>query len=216
MPRAKLPTKPVEYPSSDGTPMAETDIHRDLMVDLISRLRQWFSARQDAYVSGNLFVYYQEGDPRKVLAPDCFVVFGVPSGPRDTFKTWEEGAYPAVVIELTSKTTQREDLSAKFDTYQNVWQVKEYFLFDPLEEYLEPSLLGYRLSRGELRPVKPTKSVLLSKVLGITLSREGWRLVLRDPASGKELPTVEAAAAEAEIARLKAELAALRRGMNPT
>jgi hypothetical protein len=120
-----------------------------------------------------------------------------------------------VVIELTSKTTQREDLSAKFDTYQNVWQVKEYFLFDPLEEYLEPSLLGYRLSRGELRPVKPTKSVLLSKVLGITLSREGWRLVLRDPASGKELPTVEAAAAEAEIARLKAELAALRR-QHPT
>ena len=28
----------VEYPTSDGKPMAETDVHRDLMIDLIETL----------------------------------------------------------------------------------------------------------------------------------------------------------------------------------
>jgi Uma2 family endonuclease len=191
--------------------MAETDLHRILMVDLISRLQERYAGRKDVYVSGNLFVYYVEGEPHKVLAPDCFVAFGVPSGLRETFKTWEEGAYPAAVFEFTSKTTQREDLFNKFTTYQDVWRVKEYFLFDPYEEYLEPSLVGYRLTRGKLKQIKSAQGSVSSKVLGITLSRDGNRLVIRDSVSGKELLTPEAAKAEAEIARLKAEIAALRR-----
>lgn len=203
----------VEYPSSDGMPMAETDIHRILTVDLIARLQERYAGRKDVYVSGNLFVYYEEGKPHKVLAPDCFVVFGVPPGLRDTFKTWEEGAFPAVVFEFTSKTTQREDMFNKFTTYQDVWGVREYFLFDPYEEYLEPSLVGYRLTRGKLRQIKPVQGGIASKVLGITLTRDGNRLVLRDTTVGQELLTHEAARAkaEAEIARLKAEIAALRR-----
>jgi hypothetical protein len=132
-------------------------------------------------------------------------------GLRETFKTWEEGAFPAVVFEFTSKTTQREDLFNKFATYQDVWGVKEYFLFDPYEEYLEPSLVGYRHSRGKLKQIKSAQGSVASKVLGITLSRGGNRLALRDTESKKELLTPEAAKAEAEITRLKAELDALRR-----
>ena len=37
-PRQAAPKK-VEYPSSDGKPMAETEIHRDNMIDLIEALR---------------------------------------------------------------------------------------------------------------------------------------------------------------------------------
>jgi Uma2 family endonuclease len=199
--------------------MAESDIHRILMVSVIERLGARFASRTDVYVSGNLMVYYAEGQPKKFLAPDCFVVFGVRSGPREIYQSWAEGKLPDVVFEFTSKTTHDEDLKDKFQVYQNVWRVKEYFLFDPRDEYLKPPLRGYRLQRGELRPMKLTNGVLTSKVLGITLARDGTRLLLRDATTGHELLTAaeqQAATAEAEIARLKAELAALRRGANPT
>lgn len=197
----------VVYPESDGQPVAETDTHRDLLFGVVARLKAWFAGDPTVYVSGNLFVYYEEGNPLRVLAPDCFVAFGVGNHNRETYKTWEEGRFPAVVFEFTSRSTMREDLRTKLGIYQNVWKVREYFLFDPFEEYLEPSLLGYRMTRGELRPIKPVNGVLTSKTLGITLRRDGTRLILADAATGAELLTKE----EAEVARLKAELAALRK-----
>lgn len=196
----------VEYPESDGKPMAETDIHRDIMVDLIYRLKARYAGR-DAYVSGNLLVYYVEGDPQTSLAPDCFVVFGVRPGNRRTYKTWEEGKFPTVVFEITSRKTKREDQGTKFETYRDIWKVKELFLFDPTEDYLKPSLLGYRRSRGELKPIEPVGGKIPSKELGITLERDGTRLLLRESATGEPVMT----AAEAEVARLRQELDALRK-----
>ena len=99
----------IEYPESDGKPMAETDVHRKVMTDLIDRLIARYAHRDDMYVSGNLLVYYFEGKPEKCLAPDCFVVFGVPAGDRRTYKTWEEGKFPDVVFEITSKKTKKEE-----------------------------------------------------------------------------------------------------------
>lgn len=196
----------VEYPESDGKPMAETDIHRDIMVDLIYRLKARYAGR-DAYVSGNLLVYYVEGDPQTSLAPDCFVVFGVRPGNRRTYKTWEEGKFPTVVFEITSRKTKREDQGTKFETYRDIWKVKELFLFDPTEDYLKPSLLGYRRSRGELKLIEPVGGMISSKELGITLERDGTRLLLREAATGEPVMT----AAEAEVARLRKELDALRK-----
>ena len=75
------PPKPskdaVHYPESDGKPMAESDLHREIMVYIIHLLQRWLRGQQ-VYVSGNLLLYYEEGNPRKVVAPDCFVVWGVP------------------------------------------------------------------------------------------------------------------------------------------
>ncbi|HEV2946469.1 MAG TPA: hypothetical protein VGX70_03780, partial [Gemmataceae bacterium] len=53
--------------------MAESDLHRDWMVRIIELLVAHF-AGQKVYVSGNLLIYYVEGDPRKCVAPDAFVV----------------------------------------------------------------------------------------------------------------------------------------------
>lgn len=208
-------TKPIEYPSSDGKPMAETDDHRQAMVDLIARLTAHFAGRQDVYVSGNLLVYYEQGNVNRHLAPDCFVVFGVPNHNRDTFRTWDEGTVPSVVFEITSKTTRREDTRLKRAVYQDVWEVDEYFLFDPLEDYLDPSLQGFRRVRGAFQPIRPAKDgSLTSRRLGLTFSRDGARLSLRDPVTGETIRTNEerrAERAEAELARLKAELAALKK-----
>jgi len=177
----------IDYPDSDGKPMAETDIHRELMVDAIHRLRARYSKRKDVYVSGNLLVYYVEGDPRMCLAPDCFVAFGVPSGDRRTFKVWNEGTFPAVVFEFTSRKTKKEDTVKKFHIYRDAWKVKELFMFDPTEDYLKPSLIGYRLEEGELKPIQQVGDRIASIELGITLERDGTHLLLRDAKSRKEL-----------------------------
>lgn len=217
----------IDYPESDGKPVAESDLHRDCMYDLINRLVERYARERDVYVTGNLLVYYVEGNPYVSRAPDCFVAFGVPNRKRRTFKVWEEGTFPQVVFEITSQTTQQEDTLEKFRIYRDEWKVKELFCFDPTEEYLEPSLIGYRLVRGDYQPIKPVGGRVPSKLLGITLERDGTRLRLRDAKTKKELmlpETPEAKKAkraalelrakndqlQAELARLRAENDALR------
>ena len=50
---------PVEYPSSDGRPMAENDWQLHAMIDAISVLDRYFASREDVYVSGDLLIYYE-------------------------------------------------------------------------------------------------------------------------------------------------------------
>ena len=83
--------------------MAESDLHREVMFDLIHRLAHFYAGRPDVYVSGNLMVYYEEGALGRFLAPDAFVAFGVRPGVRDWYKSWEEGKLPDVVFEVTSQ-----------------------------------------------------------------------------------------------------------------
>jgi multidrug efflux pump subunit AcrA (membrane-fusion protein) len=90
--------------------------------------------------------------------------------------------------------------------------VKEYFLFDPLGEYLRPPFRGFQLIGGEYVPMAPSESGrrLHSEVLGLDLVAEGGTLRLYEPGSGKRLLThmeAEAARREAEAARRKAEVA---------
>jgi len=66
----------VDYPSSDGKPMAESDDQRAAMIYAIDALETWFAEREDVYVSGDLLIYYKEGNPGASIAPDVFVVFG--------------------------------------------------------------------------------------------------------------------------------------------
>lgn len=210
---------PIYYPESDGKPMAETDTHRKQMVYLIESLDDYFRDDPQVYVAGNLFLYYQEGDPHQVVSPDIFVVRGVPKGDRRTYKVWEEGKAPDVVFELTSASTRMADLGPKKGTYEMLG-VREYFLFDPLEEYLEPPLQGYRLEKRGYRWMEGEP--LTSEVLGLELRvEEGW-LRLYERKTGQRLPTpaevaearrqaeARAQATEDELARLRAELAHLR------
>jgi Uma2 family endonuclease len=222
-----MATVSVDYPTSDGRPMAETDLHRDLMVDLIQTLQDYYADDPDVYVSGNLLLYYVEGDRRRHLSPDVFVVKGVPKGPRLYYLLWQEGRGPDVVIELTSASTRDEDVEHKMGLYRDVLKVPEYFLFDPNLEYLDPALQGYRLQDGAYVPIEPVEDRLPSEVLGLHLERDGERVRLFDPQTRQRLRTPlergeiaeaelaeERAArqqAEAELERLRRELEQLRR-----
>ena len=188
-----LPPEDVEYPESDGQPMAETDTHLEQMVDaLMHPLKERYRQDADVYISGNLFLYYEEGNPRAVVAPDVFVVFGVPKKLRRTYKLWEEGQPPDIVFELTSRKTYRDDLSDKRILYEELG-VREYILFDPLRDYLRPPLQGFRLKEdGYYQPLIPDNLPggeweLDSEVLGLTLQTAGSFLRLYDPQAERYL-----------------------------
>lgn len=208
-----VPRRLVLYPETDGAPMTETDIHRRQLLDLLFALDMFFQSSPDVYVAGNLMLYYVEGDPSQSIAPDVFVVRGISKGDRRVYKTWEEGKAPDVVIELTSSSTRLNDLGAKKGIYEALG-VQEYFVFDPLVEYLRPVLLGYRLSGPGYQPM--TAEPLFSEVLGLELRVvDGW-LRFYNRATGQLLRTPAEEhdarqAAEEELARLRAELAQLRR-----
>ena len=71
-PVRSLPTDQEDfYPSSDGKPMAETETHRDLMIDFIQILNDYFQERLDVHVSGDLLLYYREGKSQKVGGAGC-------------------------------------------------------------------------------------------------------------------------------------------------
>jgi Uma2 family endonuclease len=184
-------TRKIEYATSDGKPMAETLWHRIVMMALIQMLDRWFADRREVYVAGNMLVYYVPGNKRKHVSPDVFVVFGVPKKLRGCFLVWEEGKAPTVVIEVTSKTTKQEGLKTKMALYQDVLKVKEYFLFDPLGDYLKPRLQGYWLDKGVLAPIAALEGRLPSNILGLHLEAESTNLRLYDPGSGTWLPTLE-------------------------
>lgn len=211
---------PNDYPTGDGKPMAETDVHRDLMLALIETLKWWFRDRPDVYVSGNLLVHYQPGNKRRHVSPDVFVVHGVGNHTRINYLHWEEGDIP-FVIELTSKSTSREDRETKRRLYLERLGVKEYVLFDPMQEYLDPSFQMFRRHGGDFRRVTATDGRFRSRILGLEMERDGTQLRLRDPATGNRLPTpgerataehdrANAADARADAADARAEAEAAR------
>ena len=206
----------VEYPSSDGMPMAETPVHRDVMIDAIQILKKRYANRSDVYVSGDMLMYYEEGNPRKSVAPDVFVVLGASRDEdRDTYLLWREPKAPDFVLEVTSKSTRRNDLVTKRALYESLG-VAEYFMFDPRAEYLNPPLQGFGLHRGRYAalPVAALPNgapALYSEALGLFLHVRGQALRLHDPAVGEDLLTaLEEASArravEAENAKLRARI----------
>lgn len=199
--------KKVIYPTSDGRPMAETDQHRDQMMDLIETLKTRYRDQERVYVSGNLLMFYVEGDKHKHVSPDVFVVLGIPMYQRENYLVWEEGKGPDWAMEVTSKSTKDEDIKTKFALYRDVLRVSEYFMFDPRGDYLNPPLQGYRLLEGEYVPIQPVNGRLPSEVLGLYLEQVGSEVRLYDPATGQYLPTPREAVDQAEAARQQAEAA---------
>ena len=205
----------VHYPSSDGRPMAESDFQRTPLIYAVDGLRHHFRRRRDVYVSGNLLIYYREGEPSAVVAPDVFVVLGAANEDRSSYRLWEEPKGPDFVLEITSRTTYREDQGKKREVYRTL-DVREYWQYDPTGDYLEPPLQGLELSAGEYRQLPGRELAdgtlaLASAVLGLELRLTERGLRFYDPQTGRELPNLaetDAArqAAEARVAELEALL----------
>lgn len=219
----------IDYPESDGRPLGETDLHREEIVDLIYALQRRYEDDPNVYVAGNLFLYYARGNRSAVVCPDVFVVPGARKHRRRTYKLWEERVGPSFVIEVTSESTQDEDLVDKMRKYA-LLGVEEYFLFDPLDEYLVPQLQGFRLAEGRYHRIQPeADGSLTSQATALRLRVEEEHLRFVDAVTGEPLlrsrevedaaiAAQRAAEARAEEAEARAtaaeeELARLRRAL---
>jgi Uma2 family endonuclease len=193
----------IEYPETDGRPMGETDLHRDWMIRIIDLLKYRYRG-QRVYVTGDLLLYYEEGNTARFVVPDAMVVKDCDPGRRRVFKLWEEKRLPNAVFETTSRYTKREDSSSKIKLYEAL-RIPEYFLYDPTADYLRPPLQGHRLTDDRYVPIEPDASGrFLCEELGLWLRLEAGELVMYDCESGERLPTE----AEAKQAALEAEHAA--------
>jgi Uma2 family endonuclease len=212
----------IEYPESDGQPIGETDFHFTTIILLVQALRDYF-AEQPVYVAGDLMFYYERGNPHAVKAPDVLVVKGVGKHKRRVYKLWEESAIPCTIFEITSKQTAQADLTTKYQLYERLG-VKEYFLFDPLDEYLQPRLQGFILVQGRYQALPlSAEGELISRESGLILRPQGDLLRLVDSYTGQMLATSKEYAqrvesetqranlAEAKIIELQQELERLRR-----
>ena len=207
----------VEYPSSDGKPMAENDAQALTMIYARNALAAWFGRREDVYVSGDLLIYYEKGNPKVSIAPDVFVVYGVAKRRRMTYLLWEERKAPDFVLEVASPNTWRDDEGAKRHVYERLG-VTEYVQYDPTGECLGTQLKGSRLSVGRYQEQAVGRSdagepTLSSAVLKLDLFVNGeGDLRFRDPATGDALLTYdqEAAARRAAEARAEREIARRR------
>jgi Uma2 family endonuclease len=216
----EFPPQLIEYPEADGLPMAESDQTRDYLVYATKLLSAFFGQRLDVYTSGNLFIYYEQGNPEAVVAPDVFVVFGVENSQRRIYTVWEEGDRPPnFVLEITSKTTRSKDQGAKKGIYAFLG-VEEYYQYDPTGDYLTPTLQGLRLVDGNYLTV-PTSTlsdgtmVLPSAVLSLELHLKGQVMRFYNPATQQYLLTHEEETAARQTAEERAQrLAAKLRELN--
>jgi Uma2 family endonuclease len=212
------PSLPVDYPSSDGLPMAASDFQRKPLIYAVEALAAYFQDRDDIYVSGNLFIYYEEGNPQAVVAPDVFVVLGTAKHDRPLYRLWQEPKAPDFVLEITSRSTRSEDQGIKRGLYAYLG-IREYWQYDPTGDYLVPALQG-RMLQGDHYEALPANWLadgtlsLYSAVLGLEVRLEQARLRFFDPATGAYLLTYQESerarqAAEARLAELEARLRAL-------
>ncbi len=202
---------PIYYPDTDGKPMAASDLHRDILNCTIDTLKAHYTQRPDVYVSGDILMYYVEGDPHRVVAPDVLVSFGLDKKRRNTYLVWVEGKLPDFVMEFSSKTTYAEDLGKKMDLYTSLG-IQDYFLYDAEGLFLASQLMGWTLVGGVYVPISEhADGGLHSDVLSLDFHVDDEGLGFYDPVAGAWLQTpTEAAEARAENAETLAKQEATR------
>src|SRR5262245_6870219 len=88
---------PIEYPDSDGKPMADNTLQARWITTLFGNFKPLYRDRPDVFVAMDLLWYPVEGEPTVRAAPDVLVVFGRPKGERGSYKQWLENDVPVTV-----------------------------------------------------------------------------------------------------------------------
>ena len=199
MSRAMHSAAAMEYPYSDGRPMVESEAQLSVMLYVVPALKWYFRNCPDVYVGADMFMYYEEGNPAAVVAPDVFVVLGAPKradAPRLSYKLWEEPKGPDFVLEVLSRSTRAADLGEKRALYASLG-VEEYWLYDPTGEQLPSRLRGMGLDGDRYRPLAPSTEALRgrrlqSAVLGVDVRvLQDGALRMSDSVTGQDLLTYD-------------------------
>ena len=149
-------TKPtIYYPYTDHQPIPDGTYQSPIYRKVVTTLENHFRKTPGARVNGNVFLYYEESNPRRTVAPDCYVAFDLTPEAfqslrrHNTYLIWEVGKPPEFVLEIGSPSTKRTDLVVKRAVYASIG-VSEYWRYDQSggKFYGEP-LVGERLVDGE-------------------------------------------------------------------
>ena len=209
------------YPETDGMPLPDALYQIKHFLEILTVLKSFFSPRKDVAVSGDNFIYYEEGNPRANFAPDCFVLIG---GNVDSlwdsnrYLMWEVGKAPDFILEIGSPSTASQDQGLKRNLYASLGVV-EYWRFDPSggDHYGEP-LVGETLVDGEYRELDMVRGANggargHSPVLNLELHWQDGRLRFYDPAARRWLENIEETSAARETERSARQTAETERDM---
>ena len=201
----------VYYPDTDGKLMAASDLHRRLLFWTLQALDAHYAEMPDVYVSGDILIYYKEGDPKKSIVPDVLVSFGINKGLRDTYKTWVEGKAPDFVMAFASEKTYKDDLGREKDIYA-LMEIQDYFLYDAEGLYLPTPLMGFTLVDGVYEAIiSDVHEGIHSSVLGLDFRLQYGELRIFDPVANEWVQSLEVQAfTPAEQAKARAENAEAR------
>ena len=210
-------TTDIFYPETDGMPLPDALYQLDHFIEILSILKSFFSPRKDVAVSGDNFIYYQEGNPRANVAPDCFALIGgnVDSlWDNNRYLMWEVGKAPDFVLEIGSPSTWRQDMGPKRELYASLGVV-EYWMFDPSGgDHYGFALRGETLVDGEYREMDMVRGADgsvwgYSPVLSLELHWRDGRLWFYDPTARRWIENMEETEARAQTAEVRnAELEA--------
>ncbi len=133
--------------------------------------------------------------------PDIAVIFGARRGERASFDVAKEGVRPAIIIEVTSRSTRDIDLKTKPRHYWRC-RVPCYVIVDelPRRRPRQLRILGYqRGPRGYRRLALNDQGRLWLQALQMWLGQENGRVVCYDQ-NGQPIPNPVQAALERELA----------------
>jgi Uma2 family endonuclease len=191
----------IEYPETDGQPMAENTLQFQWIVTIEGGIDALFKDNPTVFVAGDLFWYPVEGEPGIRTAPDTLVVFGRPKGHRGSYRQWEEGNIaPQVVFEVRSPGNRFGEMLDKFRFYER-YGVEEYYLYDPDFNELE----GWIRNKERLQAIEVING-WKSPRLGIRFVLERNTLVIYRP-DGRKFSTYLELEEERTSALKEAELA---------
>jgi Uma2 family endonuclease len=204
---APIQAIPIEYPESDGQPMAENTKQVEWIVTIEGGLAAQYASDPNVFVAGDLFWYPVEGRNDIRVALDVLVVLGRPRGHRGRYLQWlEDNIPPQVVFEIWSPGNTTKDYTNKYRFY-NKYGVQECYLYDPDRS----ELLGW-LRRGDDLIEIESMNGWVSPRLGIRFEWDGGELKLFHPDGERFRTYVELAqAAEAERVRAETERARAER-----
>ena len=220
-PATAPPPAAIDYPFSDGKMIAELPKHGDAILYALATLRNWFARHDRVQVGASIFLYYQEGDNTKRVTLDLFVARGLEAMPEYSYKLWEAGRPPTLVLEAASHPTEDGDWREKRDLYALIG-VEEYWRFHPSGSLKGAERAGTRLEGGTLQKLgykplltRPDGSIR-SEVLGLDVrvdARPGSSHLLRfrDPATGQDLLTFEEVEQRRQAAEQRRQAAEQRR-----
>jgi Uma2 family endonuclease len=196
----------IEYPDSDGQPMAENTLQFQWIVTVKEGLGAIFRNDPNVFVAGDLLWYPVKGQPSIRTAPDAMVAFGRPKGYRGSYKQWEEdGIAPQVVFEILSPGNRPAELIEKLRFFER-YGVEEYYQYDPENGPLK----AWKRGESGLEEIPQTYGYK-SPRLGITfLPGEGPDNLKLIAPSGRPLETYEELYESRETQEQRVKVAAKR------